>query len=132
MYLEYDEYKAMTGATISEADYPVYEDMAETIVDAYTFSVLKRNGNALSVYGEKVKRAMVYQLSLMGSYKSLEAYSADNAEGVQSRSVTVGGTSESVTYKANGNDSSNVYGMKIAPLAKAVLAPVRACGRVIA
>lgn len=132
MYLEYEEYKAMAGNTISEEDYPGYEDMAEAIVDAYTFGVLKKNDKALSTYGYKVKQAMVYQLALMGSYKSLDAYSADNAEDVQARSVTVGGTSESVTYKSSGYSGNNVNGMRLAPLAKVLLAPVRACGRIIA
>lgn len=133
MYLEYSEYMAMAGdkALISEGDYMFYEEVAETIIDAYTFSLLKKDKRAMADYGTWVKKAMLHQLQFMGGYKSLEAYTAESGAGIQSRSVNVGGTSESVTYRAEG-PASHVNGLKVDNLAGVILAPLRARGRIIA
>ena len=135
MYLEYDEFIAMANngaGNVTEADYPAFEQVAETIVDAFTFSVLKKGPDAMKRFGVAVKSAMYHQISFMGAYGSIESFVKDSEGTVQSRSVNVGGTSESITYANPGAMASRrVAGLKVSPLTCMILAPLRAEGRVL-
>lgn len=130
MYLTLADYKeAFPNHKVSDDDFIAFESVAESAIDSATFSVLKKDSSVLAFYADTVRKAVGLQLEFMGSFASLDSYCAEAGKAMASHSVTVGGTSESVTYKDSSVLSFCDGGLKISPLVVSMLAPIRAMGR---
>lgn len=127
MYLEYTDYQRIVGKpAVKEEDFMSVEVYAEAIIDALTFGVIqKRNLMADAGCRDSIKKAMALQIEFM----SKESFDTDGKV-VSSRSTTVGGVSESVSYDTS-KSGVTVNGMVVSQIAASLLAPIRALGRKI-
>lgn len=129
-YLTYSEYTEAVKSPMSEADFDVYEAIAEEVVDAYTFDAVERYGLMSSeIYAKRVKKAVAYETDVIADTDGATVTERD----IASRSVTVGETSESVTYVTNGQCevTTLVNGFKLSSVARTLLTKIRAMGRVV-
>lgn len=136
-YLTYEEYTALSlkKEKVSEDLFLAYEVYAEGIIDSYTFDAISKESLMdEDFYNEKIKKAMAYQIDYMTSATD-EAftYAQDAGKRVSSESISVGETSENVSYSYDSSVESNraAGGIKVAPLAVPFLGKVRALGRQI-
>lgn len=130
MYLTLADYKeAFPNHKVADDDFIAYESVAESAIDSATFSVLRKDSEVFECFSFRLKKIMGLQLEFMGSFASLDSYCAEAGKAMASHSVTVGGTSESVTYKDSSVLSFCDGGLKISPLVVSMLAPIRAMGR---
>lgn len=146
-YLSFEEYKKLSLETsddkkLSENLFEAFEIYAEVVVNSFTFDAIEKY-NLLNdeYYAPKIKRAVAYQIDYMNddessSDSSLTSFTKEGEKVISSHSVTVGETSESVSYdnsaiNTNGNSIENRAsgGLKVSPLAVPLLAKVRALGR---
>lgn len=136
-YLTYGEYTALSlkKEKVSEDLFLAYEVYAEGIIDSYTFDVISReNLMDEDFYSEKIRKAMAYQIDYMTSATDeASTYAEDAGKKVSSESISVGETSENVSYSYDSSVESNkaAGGIKVAPLAVPFLSKVRALGRQI-
>ncbi len=129
-YLTYSEYTEAVKSPMSEADFDVFEAMAEEVVDAYTFDAVERYGLMSSdIYAKRIKKAVAYETDTIADTDGATVTERE----IASRSVTVGETSESVTYVTNGQGdvTTLVNGIMLSPVARALLTKVRAMGRIV-
>lgn len=133
MYLSYDEYvEIMKNPSVGQDSFDNYLVYAEAVVDAFTFSVIgKKNLMTVPYYKDMIKKATAFQIEYMAKADSIDSYMDESGKKVASRSVTIGGTSESVTYANNDAEAMTSGGMKVAPVAAFALAPVKALGRMV-
>lgn len=128
-YLTYEEYSAYKATPMSEDEFNVCEPIAEEIINAYVFDAIERhNLMASEYYAEKIKRAVALEADVVKDTDGATSVERD----IASHSVTVGETSESITY-ANDNQPVTMYvnGIKLAPLARTLLVKARALGRAV-
>ena len=136
-YLTYEEYTALSlkKEQVSEDLFLAYEVYAEGIIDSYTFDVISREFLMNEdFYSEKIKKAMAYQIDYMTSATDeASTYAEEAGKKVSSESISVGETSEKVSYSYDSSVESNkaAGGIKVAPLAVPFLGKVRALGRQI-
>lgn len=129
-YLTYSEYTEAVKSPMSEADFDVFEAMAEEVVDAYTFDAVERYGLMSSdIYAKRIKKAVAYETDTIADTDGATVTERE----IASRSVTVGETSESVTYVTNGQGdvTTLVNGIMLSPVARTLLTKVRAMGRIV-
>lgn len=133
-YLSYTEYTALTRASnpVEKTDFDAYEEAAEVVIDSYVFDAIQRFDLLENDrYTSKIKKAVTLQVDyIRATCETAEEYAASDKEEA-SHSVSVGETSESVTYIHDGKDSANKAsgGSKVAPLAVALLTKIKAIGR---
>ena len=145
-YLSFEEYKEFSllpaEKRLSESLFEAFEIYAEVVVNSFTFDAIEKY-NLLNdeYYAPKVKKAVAYQIDYMNdednnSDSSLSSFTKEGEKVISSHSVTVGETSESISYdnsavNSNGNSIENRAsgGLKVSPLAVPILAKVRALGR---
>lgn len=145
-YLSYEEYKELSlvpaEKRLSESLFEAFEIYAEVVINSFTFDVIEKykllNDD---YYAPKVKKAVAYQIDYMNDEdnnldSSLSTFTKEGEKVISSHSVTVGETSESISYdnsalNSNGNSIENRAsgGLKVSPLAVPILAKVRALGR---
>lgn len=136
-YLTYDEYTALSlkKEQVSDDLFTAYEVYAEGVIDSYTFDVISKESLMdEDFYSEKIKKAMAYQIDYMTSATDdASMYAQDAGKKVSSESISVGETSENVSYSYDSSVESNKAAgeIKVAPLAVPFLGKVRALGRQI-
>lgn len=134
-YLTYEEYSKLSLAKekVEEDVFEAYETYAEAVVDSYTFDVIGRKSLMEDdYYSEKVKKAVAYQIDYMASVtEDASEYAQKTEKKVSSQSLSVGETSETISYSYDNSDNGNrtAGGVKVAPLAVALLGKVKALGR---
>lgn len=135
-YLTYEDYKKLAfdkNNLLDEDTFDSYEIYAEAVVDGFTFDVISKESWMLNdtYYSSKIKNAVCRQIEFMSNEESsISEYEKKEGSNVSSYSVSVGGTSESVSYNSTSDFSNfSVGGVKIAPLAVSLLSKLRAKGR---
>ena len=145
-YLSYEEYKELslvpTEKRLSESLFEAFEIYAEVVINSFTFDAIEKYKLLIDdYYAPKVKKAVAYQIDYMNdedsnSDSSLSTFTKEGEKVISSHSVTVGETSESISYdngavNSNGNSLENRAsgGLKVSPIAVPILAKVRALGR---
>lgn len=134
-YLTYEEYTSLSlkKEKVSEDLFIAYEVYAEGIIDSFTFDVIAREDLMNEeYYSDKIKKAMAYQIDYMTSTTDdASVYAEESGKKVSSESVSVGETSESVSYSYDSGVENNrtAGGIKVAPLAVPFLNKVKAIGR---
>lgn len=128
-YIEYSEYcKVPCLETISSAEFSDYELYAKEIVDAYTFNVIESMALAEDEhYRPRIVRAMALIIDAIARI-GINAILDAKAGAVSSKSESIGSYSYSVSYKEGSQES--IYGVEIPSLAKMLLAPIKALGRI--
>lgn len=131
MYISYTEYvKTVKNPKVGFECFDMVELYAEAVISSFTFGVIERDRLLDdSAYGDLIRKATALQIDFMSS-QGVEAYVDESGRKVSSRSVSVGGTSESVAY-AEDKSAKAGGGMRVCPMSAAILAPVRAMGRVM-
>lgn len=136
-YLTYEEYKKLSlkKEVVTKDLFTAYEVYAEGVIDSYTFDVIGRESLMDDdYYSDKVKKAMAYQVDYMTTATDDASTFAESAEKkVSSESISVGETSENVSYSYDNSNNGNkaTGGIKVAPLAVSVLSKIKALGRQI-
>lgn len=137
-YLTYEEYSKFSLAKepVEESLFEAYETYAEAVIDSFTFYAIEKNSLLEDdYYSEKIKKAVAYQIDYMSNIsESVLEYAQEAGKKVSSQSLSVGETSENISYSYDNSDNGNrtAGGMKVAPLAVALLGKVKALGRGIA
>ena len=128
-YIEYSEYtnvKCMEA--ISKSEFEDYALFAKDIVDAYTFGVIESMALAEDEhYRPRIVRAMAQIIDAIAR-SGVNAVLDAKAGEISSKSESIGSYSYSVSYQ-NGSQES-IYGIEIPSLAKMLLAPIKAMGRI--
>lgn len=134
--LTYEEYQALGLDAVTEAEYTPLEVYASQAIDAYCFRAISRLGLISDdYYGPIIRNAIAFQIAYVYQLGGIEAASgSDSSAGakVASESENIGNYSHSVSYVNTGDSASrkaSAYGIRIAPIAVSMLAPVRAAGR---
>lgn len=113
---------------ISSSEFEDYELYAKEIVDAYTFGVIESMALAEDEhYRPRIIRAMALIIDAIAR-TGLNAVLDSKAGVISSKSESIGGYSYSVSYK--GGSQETIYGIEIPSLAKMLLAPIKALGRI--
>ena len=134
MYLTYDEYLAKSkNPKVTEVSFEMYEPYAEAVINAYSFGIIDReNLIADNIHAKTIKLATALQIDFMAT-GGIDGYIGESGKDISSRSVSVGGTSESVSYGSSGSSKGNkaTGGMEVHPFAVSLLPPIIAMGRVL-
>lgn len=140
-YLTYEEYKAKGFSNAEEAEFSPLRSYASRIIDAYTFNAIRRYDlMADEYYADMIKDAVALEIDMLALAGGVEAVAGlgNGSAGavVASESEAIGNYSHSISYdsagaaaKAKGDGQVYANGVRIAPLAISLLAPIRAMGR---
>lgn len=112
----FDEFEIFSGMTVTASDFPKVE---RTSVDLLSCLC----GKSWDYGSDVCKKAVMYQIEYIVQLGGLTAWN-ENRGVVGSRSYTIGGESESVTYMQSSKESEagkTFHGVPVSPLAWALL-----------
>ena len=129
MYLTYDELLAIDPSIQITADeWPSYALQIDALVDRLAFGVIPERGvMAIPTLADKVKRAVAVEARTIVTRGGLDACA--KAEKVVSKSVNVGGISESVSYQSDSSGEDWIDGIPVSKVAVSLLSKITALGR---
>ena len=130
MYLTYEELMSLDPTLkVTAEEYTAMSLQIDALVDRLTFGVIEQ-GSVMSIptLAERVKRAVAVEARAIATMGGLEAC-AKMAE-VSSKSVNVGGISESVVYSTPSGEDF-IDGIPVSKVAVSLLSKITALGRQI-
>lgn len=129
MYLSYEELNAMDPTIgIKAEDWTAYALQIDSMVDRLTFGVIPERGVMLiPTLAESVKRAVAVEARAITVRGGLDACA--KASQMASRTVNVGGISESVSYSTPSSGDEWMDGIPVSKVAVSLLSKVIALGR---
>ena len=130
MYLTHEELMSLDPTLkVTAEEWTAMSLQIDALVDRLTFGVIEQ-GSVMSIptLAERVKRAVAVEARAIATRGGLEAC-AKMAEG-SSKSVNVGGISESVVY-SNSSGEDFIDGIPVSKVAVSLLSKITALGRQI-
>ena len=130
MYLSYEELKVLDPSIkVTAEEWTAMSLQIDAMVDRLTFDVIgQRSVMSIPTLAERVKRAVAVEARAIAARGGLEAC-AKMAE-VSSKSVNVGGISESVVYSTPSGEDF-IDGIPVSKVAVSLLSKITALGRQI-
>lgn len=130
MYLTYEELKALDPTiTVTAEEWPAMSLQIDALVDRLTFGVIpERSVMEIPTLAERVKRAVAIEARAITVHGGLEACIKESK--VLSKTVNVGGISESVSYQSDAK-TEWMDGIPVSKIAVSMLSKVIALGRQI-
>lgn len=129
MYLSYEELKALDPTIkVTAEEWSGWSLQIDAMVDRMTFGVIEK-GNVMSIptLADSVKRAVAVEARAIYTRGGLEQ--CMKMADVSSKSVNVGGISESVSYVSDSSKTEWIDGLPVSKIALSVLSKVIALGR---
>lgn len=129
MYLTFEELKTLDPSIkVTAEEWTAMSLQIDAMVDRLTFDVIGQRGvMSIPTLAEKVKRAVAVEARAIVTRGGLDACA--KAEKVVSKSVNVGGISESVSYQSDSSGEDWMDGIPVSKVAVSLLSKVIALGR---
>ena len=129
MYLTYEELKSLDPTLeVTAEEWAAMSLQIDAMVDRLTFGVIEqRSVMSIPTLAERVKRAVAVEARAIVTRGGLDACA--KAEKVVSKSVNVGGISESVSYQSDSSGEDWIDGIPVSKVAVSILSRIIALGR---
>ena len=129
MYLTYEELKSLDPSLkVTAEEWAAMSLQIDAMVDRLTFGVIgQRSVMSIPTLAEKVKRAVAVEARTIVTRGGLDA--GAKAAKVSSRTVNVGGISESVSYQSDSSGEDWIDGIPVSKVAVSLLSKITALGR---
>ena len=131
MYLTYDELLAIDPSIqITAEEWPSYALQIDALVDRLTFGIIPERGvMAIPTLAESVRRAVAVEARAIKAKGGLDKCMAET--GITSKSVSVGGITESISFGSSSASEDTVDGLPVSKIAQSLLARITAIGRTV-
>ena len=129
MYLSYEELKVLDPSIkVTAEEWTAMSLQIDAMVDRLTFDVIgQRSVMSIPTLADKVKRAVAVEARTIVTRGGLDACA--KAEKGVSKSVNVGGISESVSYQSDSSGEDWIDGIPVSKVAVSLLSKITALGR---
>ena len=129
MYLTFEELKSLDPSLkVTAEEWAAMSLQIDAMVDRLTFGVIEqRSVMSIPTLAERVKRAVAVEARAIMTRGGLDACA--KAEKVVSKSVNVGGISESVSYQSDSSGEDWIDGIPVSKVAVSLLSRIIALGR---
>ena len=129
MYLTYEELKSLDPSLkVTAEEWAAMSLQIDAMVDRLTFGVIEqRSVMSIPTLAERVKRAVAVEARAIVTRGGLDACA--KAEKVVSKSVNVGGISDSVSYRSDSSGEVWIDGIPVSTVAVSLLSTITALGR---
>ena len=129
MYLTYEELKTLDPSIkVTAEEWTAMSLQIDAMVDRLTFDVIgQRSVMSIPTLAEKVKRAVAVEARTIVTRGGLDACA--KASQLSSRTVNVGGISESVSYQSDSSGEDWIDGIPVSKVAVSLLSKITALGR---
>ena len=129
MYLTFEELKTLDPSIkVTAEEWTAMSLQIDAMVDRLTFDVIGQRGvMSIPTLAEKVKRAVAVEARAIVTRGGFDACA--KAEKVASKSVNIGGISESVSYVSDSSSEDWMDGIPVSKVAVSLLSKIIALGR---
>ena len=129
MYLTHEELMSLDPTLkVTAEEWTAMSLQIDALVDRLTFGVIEqRSVMSIPTLAERVKRAVAVEARAIMTRGGLDA--CVKAAKVSSRTVNVGGISESVSYQSDSSGEDWIDGIPVSKVAVSLLSKITALGR---